>query len=127
MDIEQLLETLSYPEDSEPTPQEGVKFDQGKARYDLIPPEVEEAIAQVLSFGAAKYGDRNWEAGMDWGRVYAAMRRHMGAWWRRLEDNDPESKMPHLWHAAACIAFLVAFEARGEGNDDRPKQKRKMK
>jgi hypothetical protein len=107
------------------TPQEGVKFDQGKARYDLIPPEVEEAIAQVLSFGAAKYGDRNWEAGMDWGRVYAAMRRHMGAWWRRLEDNDPESGMPHLWHAAACIAFLVAFEARGEGNDDRPKGKKK--
>jgi hypothetical protein len=127
MEIEQLLETISYPEDSEPTPQEGVKFDQGKARYDLIPPEVEEAIAQVLSFGAAKYGNRNWEAGMDWGRVYAAMRRHMGAWWRRLEDNDPESGMPHLWHAAACIAFLVAFEARGEGNDDRPKQKRKMK
>jgi hypothetical protein len=107
------------------TPQEGVKFDQGKARYDLIPPEVEEAIAQVLSFGAAKYGDRNWEQGMDWGRVYAAMRRHMGAWWRRLEDNDPESGMPHLWHAAACIAFLVAFEARGEGNDDRPKGKKK--
>jgi hypothetical protein len=72
-----------------------------------------------------KSGERNWEEGMSWGRVYAAMRRHTGAWWRRLEDNDPESGMPHLWHAAACIAFLVAFEARGDGDDNRPKRKKK--
>jgi len=71
-----------------------------------------------------KSGERNWEQGMDWGRVYAAMRRHMGAWWGG-EDTDPESGMTHLWHAAACIAFLVAFEAQGGGNDDRPKRKKK--
>jgi hypothetical protein len=101
-------------------PQEGQKFDAEKARFDLIPPEIEEAIAQVLTFGAAKYGDRNWELGMDWGRVYAAMRRHMNAWWGG-EDKDPETGMPHTWHAACCIAFLTAFEARGVGTDDRPK------
>lgn len=101
---------------------EGVKHDGAKARYDLIPPEIEEAIAQVLTFGADKYGDRNWELGMDWGRVYGAMRRHMGAWWSG-EDKDPETGMSHTWHAACCIAFLVAYEARGAGNDDRPKEK----
>ena len=101
---------------------EGVKFDSAKARYDLIPPEAEEAIAQVLTFGAAKYGDRNWELGMDWGRVYAAMRRHMAAWWGG-EDNDPETGMSHLWHASACLAFLTAYEQRGTGTDDRPKKK----
>ena len=58
------------------SPAEGKKFDVDKARYDLIPPEIEEAIAQVLSFGASKYGSRNWELGMDWGRPDAAMRRH---------------------------------------------------
>tara|TARA_R110000868_G_scaffold384978_1_gene652681 strand:- start:357 stop:824 length:468 start_codon:yes stop_codon:yes gene_type:complete len=99
---------------------EGVKHDEGKARYDLIPPELEEAIAMVLSFGAAKYGDaRNWEKGMRWGRPYAAMRRHMAAWWKG-EDRDAESGMPHTWHAASCLAFIVAFEARGSGTDDRP-------
>ena len=97
----------------------GVKFDQGKDRYDLVPPEIEEAIAKVLTFGASKYGDRNWEKGMNWGRAYAALRRHMGAWWGG-EKNDPETGMPHTWHAAGCIAFLVSFEARGTGNDDRP-------
>jgi len=100
-------------------PVEGLKFDTGKARYDLIPPEVEEAIAKVLTFGAAKYGERNWELGMKWGRPYAALRRHMSAWWSG-EDNDPETGMPHTWHAACCIAFIVAFEARGIGTDDRP-------
>lgn len=102
------------------TEQTGVKHDQDKPRYDLIPPEIEEAIAQVLTFGANKYGDRNWEHGMDWGRVYAAMRRHTGAWWSG-QDNDPETGMSHLHHAACCIAFLVAFEKRGIGYDDRTK------
>lgn len=101
---------------------EGKKYDGDKARYDLIPPEVEEAIAKVLSFGAAKYGSRNWELGMRWGRPYAALRRHMAAWWSG-EDTDPETGMSHLWHAACCIAFLTAFEARGVGTDDRPSSK----
>lgn len=98
---------------------EGLKFDSDKARYDLIPPEIEEAIAKVLTFGAAKYGERNWERGMKWGRPYAALRRHMAAWWSG-EDKDPETGMSHLWHAACCVAFLTAFEARGTGTDDRP-------
>jgi hypothetical protein len=100
-------------------PTEGIKHDSGKARYDLVPPEIEEAIAKVLTFGAEKYGDRNWELGMRWGRPYAALRRHMAAWWGG-ENNDPETGMPHTWHAACCIAFIVAFEARGDGTDDRP-------
>jgi hypothetical protein len=118
---ESLMSRISSPNwREEPVPAPGgVKFDSGKPRYDLIPPEVEEAIAQILTFGAAKYGDRNWELGMKWGRPYAAMRRHMGAWWSG-ENKDPETDMSHLWHAACCIAFLIAFEARGAGIDDRP-------
>lgn len=97
---------------------EGVKFDADKPRYDLIPPELNEAVAQVLTFGAAKYAARNWEQGMNWGRAYAALQRHMNAFWAG-EDNDPETGMPHTWHAGCCIAFLIAFEARGAGTDDR--------
>lgn len=123
--VEELLGRISSPnwrEEVTSAPKEGVKFDADKARYDLIPPEIEEAIAQVLTFGAIKYGQRNWELGMKWGRPYAALRRHMAAWWSG-EDNDPETGMPHTWHAACCLAFIVAFEARGVGTDDRPKTK----
>jgi hypothetical protein len=114
-----LMDRISSPNWREPV--EGVKFDTDKARYDLIPPEIEEAIAKVLTFGAVKYSERNWELGMRWGRPYAALRRHMAAWWSG-EDTDPETGMPHTWHACACLAFIVAFEARGIGTDDRPTQ-----
>jgi hypothetical protein len=71
-----------------------------------------------------KTGERNWELGMRWGRPYAALRRHMAAWWSG-EDTDPETGMSHLWHAACCIAFLTAFEARKAGTDDRPSKETK--
>jgi len=97
----------------------GVKFDGGKPRMDLLPPELMEGVADVLTFGAQKYGERNWELGMNWGRPYAALMRHMIAWWGG-EDNDPETGMSHLAHAGCCIAFLMAFERRNHGTDDRP-------
>ncbi len=99
---------------------EGRKDDADKPRYDLIPPEMPEAVARVLAFGARKYAPRNWEKGMKWGRPFAALMRHMWAWWRG-EKLDPETGMSHLWHAACCITFLIAYEARNVGEDDRPK------
>ena len=98
----------------------GRKFDDGKLPYDLLPPEFLEGTAAVLGFGAQKYSARNWEIGMRWGRPFAALMRHMWAWWRG-EDKDPETGFSHLWHAACCIAFLMAYEQRRIGDDDRPK------
>lgn len=97
---------------------EGHKDDDGKPRYDLIPPEFLDDTAKVLTYGAMKYAPRNWEKGMAWGRVFGALMRHMWAWWRG-QKLDPETGLPHLAHAACCIAFLMAFEARGVGKDDR--------
>lgn len=102
---------------------EGRKDDNGKARYDLLPPELMEGVARVLTFGADKYGERNWEQGMRWGRPFAAMMRHMWAWWRG-QGRDPETGMSHLWHAACCLAFLIAYEERQIGGDDRPDTRR---
>ena len=33
----------------------GMKFDEGKLRFDLIPPEIELYLAEVLTYGANKY------------------------------------------------------------------------
>lgn len=101
------------------TKTEGRKDDQGKLPYDLIPPELLEATAAVLRFGAAKYEPRNWEKGMAWSRPFAALMRHMWEWWKG-NDIDPETGMNHLWHAACCIAFLISYEMREIGEDDRP-------
>lgn len=97
---------------------EGTKKDDGKVRMDLLPPELLFAVSDILAFGANKYADRNWEKGMKWGRVYGALMRHMWAWWGG-EQNDPETGKSHLWHAATNIAFLIAYEQRKVGEDDR--------
>lgn len=100
---------------------EGVKLDGGKSRYDLIPPEFLEGLAQILTFGAQKYAARNWEGGIAYGRCYAALQRHLWAWWSGVEA-DAETGKSHLWHAACCLAFLTTFEARGRTDlDDRHK------
>lgn len=95
-----------------------IKADGGKPRMDLIAPEALMALGCVLDFGAKKYAARNWEKGMSWGRVHAAVMRHLMAW-QGGQDMDEESGMPHLWHALTGIHFLVAYEVRGSGDDDR--------
>ena len=107
-----------------------VKFDDDKPRMDLISPEILVALGVILKFGAEKYEDRNWEKGMSWGRCFGACMRHMWAWWGSklpskenflFGDLDMETGKSHLWHAACCIMFLIAYEARGVGTDDRAK------
>ena len=39
---------------------DGTKHDAGKPRMDLIPPRAEMLLAEVLTFGANRYGDDNW-------------------------------------------------------------------
>lgn len=102
----------------------GCKNDMGKLRMDLVPPEAIDALATVLTYGATKYGDRNWEKGLCWGRVFAALMRHLWLWWSG-EENDKESGISHLDHAMCNIAFLIAYSRRRFGQhgiDDRPKK-----
>ena len=96
----------------------GIKHDSGKPRMELLAPEALFGTASVLTFGAAKYADRNWEKGMQWSRVFGALMRHLWLWWRG-EDCDAESGLNHLHHAACCIMFLQAYDARKTGTDDR--------
>lgn len=108
---------------------EGLKYDSEKVRLELIPAELLFSVGSVLTFGAKKYADRNWELGMSWSRVFGATMRHMWAWWAGKQPTssnfafgelDEETKFSHLWHAACCITFLVTYEERGIGSDDRP-------
>ncbi len=98
---------------------EGVKFDSDKqSRPELISPEMIEQLSLVLAYGAKKYEDRNWEKGMNWSRPFGALMRHMWAWWAG-EHVDPETKFSHLAHAACCLMFLITYEQRQKGTDDR--------
>ena len=100
----------------------GKKDLKGKLRIDLVPPEAEEAIAEILGFGSTKYQDRNWEKGIPMMSLYGAVRRHLLKWLSKdYDDLDEESKLNHLKHALCDLAMMVTFEMRGRTDlDDRP-------
>lgn len=101
---------------------EGKKFDENKNRYDLLPFEGINEIAKIFTFGAAKYGDRNWEQGIQWSRIFGAIQRHLWAFWND-EGIDPESGLPHLAHAGCNIMMLLHYSKFNLDCDDRPATK----
>lgn len=99
---------------------EANKNDDGKAPWRLLPTDAIGCVLEVLRKGAEKYGERNWEKGMAWCRCYDAAMRHVDEWFRGV-DRDKETGISHLAHAATNILFLLAYEMRGVGTDDRMK------
>jgi len=94
------------------------KYDGGKARYDLIPPDALEQLAILYGTGAKKYVDRNWEEGFTWGRPFAALMRHAWAWWKG-EKYDQVDGQHHLIAVAWNAFTLYEHEQRQIGKDDR--------
>jgi hypothetical protein len=88
-------------------PLDGVKDDDGKARWSLLPYEQLEEVVKVLGFGADKYGDDNWKKVKQGGRRYmdAAM-RHIAAM-QNGKVKDPESGLSHAAHAVCCLLFVM--------------------
>ena len=95
-------------------PEQAKKFDGEKPAVDLVCPEYILGTAEVLTFGAKKYGRKNYLNGAGDGeyhcRLYAAIQRHLLAY-HAGEKLDPESGMSHLFHASAGLAMLVEMEA----------------
>ena len=72
-----------------------------------VPPVPLFAIGQVMDNGAAKYGAMNWRTNpVSASTYYNAAIRHLMAWWDG-QDNDPETKLHHLAHAAANLCILL--------------------
>lgn len=95
-----------------------------KLRYELIPPEVLDALAEIYTQGAKIHGDRDWEEKpYKWSERFASAERHAWGWFRG-QDLDPDNTQMHqakqaLWNWAAIVTYI----ARGLGTDDRPKRK----
>lgn len=100
---------------------EAVKDDDDKPRYDLLPPNALSELVAVYTMGAKKYAPRNWEKGLRWGRVFAALMRHAWAWWSG-ESRDHESGLNHMAHVAWCALALAEYNMspKNVGEDDRP-------
>lgn len=108
---------------------EGAKFDTGKVRLELWSPDAEWGVGQVLTGGANKYDDRNWEKGILFSRVIGAIKRHRNAI-ERCEDIDPEWGLFHADHLMCEAMFLSHYFHNYEKYkkfDDRPKRVKKGK
>jgi hypothetical protein len=89
----------------------GTKYDQDKPKFSLIPQRALEFVARVLTFGAKKYGTRNWVNTEDLSARYTdAALRHINAYLRG-EKLDPETNLPHLSHAVASLMFVIEHES----------------
>jgi hypothetical protein len=98
----------------------GFKADGQKERMDLLPPNAMLALGDLFKVGSLKYSDRNWELGMSWGRMLAAMLRHIFKFMRG-EDHDEVDGQHHLISVAWCALCLYEFTVCGKGTDDRTK------
>ena len=91
-------------------PQQGVKYDEDKLQWSLLPFRALKEVVAVLGFGAKKYAPDNWQ------RVPEARTRYVDAAFRHLTDwqlkerLDGETGKSHLAHAICCLLFLLWFE-----------------
>lgn len=98
--------------------EEGLRFNDGKTRHDLVPAFAQEQYARVLTKGSEKYAPRNWEKGMSWSKVLASMKRHILAF-ESGEDYDPETGLLHMAHVMCNAAFLTEYYKIFPQGDDR--------
>ena len=89
---------------------QSAKTDEGKEDLTLVPTKIIHAIAKVRAFGSKKYRDPdNWKR-VESIRYRRALLRHIMAYIEDPRGVDYESGLPHLYHAATNIAFLLELE-----------------
>jgi hypothetical protein len=80
--------------------------DADETRFDLIPQVGLRRVAETCAEGAAKYGERNWEAGIPASVMLNHALRHLHLY---LVGDAAED---HLAHAAWNILALCDYEER---------------
>ena len=96
----------------------GMRYNSGKAELHQVPSSLKYAVAKCLMYGEQKYEKSNWRQGMSWMTVSDCLDRHMTSWMDG-EEVDEESGLPHLYHAACNIAFLIEYSNTCPELDDR--------
>ena len=86
-----------------------IKYDYGKPRLALVPPESIRAIGEVMTYGVAKYYEGSWREVEPW-RYRDALMRHLCAYLEDPYSVDEESGLLHLWHLTTNAAFLCELD-----------------
>ena len=91
---------------------EGIKFDQGKLRWGLVPWKEMEDVVRVLMGGASKYSDDNWMKVEPW-RYKDSILRHQLEY-QGGENLDKDSGFHHLAHVICNALFLMWHDKQVE-------------
>ena len=83
------------------------KADAGKLKPTLVPPSLILAVGAVRMFGTAKYGSPDSWKMVEPQRYWEATLRHALAAWNDYKAVDEESGLPHTYHMACNLAFLI--------------------
>lgn len=91
-----------------------------KAPMSTVPTRILFELGLAMLEGARKYGRHNYRvAGVRASVYYDAALRHLASFWEG-DDIDPDSGLPHLVKAMACLAVLRDSQNMGNWIDDRP-------
>ncbi len=102
---------------------------EGKPRFDLIPPLALKRLADLYARGAKKYDEWNWSKvgenpgeGMGFARIYSSGLRHL------MQFGMGDDSEDHLSAVAFAVFSIMHFQEMGRTDlDDMPKWKSKMK
>jgi len=83
---------------------------EGKGRFDLISPDVQERLALHFEGGVQKYGERNWEKGIPLGRYIDSALRHVNKW--RQGERDEDHLTAAIWNLH-CLVQTVEWIKEG--------------
>ena len=97
---------------------DGLKHDGGKLRLDLVPAELIEAVGAVMTHGVEKYGEGSYRR-VEPKRYRAALMRHICKWLKDPYSKDADSGLPHLWHIACNVAFLLELDNPQHGESEK--------
>lgn len=92
----------------------------GKVPFSTVPARPIAEVGLAMLEGARKYGRHNYRvAGVRSSVYYDAALRHLTAWWEG-QDIDPDSGLPHIIKAMACLVVLRDAQHNAKLTDDRP-------
>lgn len=89
------------------------KDDASKPILSRVPPGIILAIEKVREYGCRKYPEDSWRD-VELQRYWEATLRHALEAWNDYRAVDPESGLPHLWHMACNLAFIIEKEKEAE-------------
>ena len=116
--MEELMGEFEIPKETQELIEKRIKEingkdDASKPILSRVPPEIIRAIERVREYGCRKYPEDSWKD-VDPQRYWEAALRHMVAAWKDYRAVDPESGLPHIWHIACNLAFIIELEKEAE-------------